>query len=60
MSGNIGYDIADVIHSLYDNIPIASIVVEMKKKNKRKRTNKWLHLNDQIKHENVYTLVRIT
>ena len=35
MSGNIGYDIADVIHSLYDNIPIASIVVEMKKKKKK-------------------------
>ena len=32
MSGNIGVDIADVIHSLWDNIPIAAIVVETKKK----------------------------
>ena len=32
MSGNIGYDIADVIHSIYSNIPVAAIVVEMKKK----------------------------
>ena len=32
MSGNIGYDIADVIHSLYSNIPCNAIIVEMKKK----------------------------
>ena len=32
MSGNIGVDIADVIHSLWDNIPIAAIIVETKKK----------------------------
>tara|TARA_B110000971_G_C19704704_1_gene361497 strand:- start:77 stop:607 length:531 start_codon:yes stop_codon:yes gene_type:complete len=35
MSGNIGYDIAEVIHSLYDNIPIDAIVVDMKKKKEK-------------------------
>ena len=37
MSGDIGYDVANVIHKLFPNIPEAAIVVDKKLKKAKKK-----------------------
>ena len=37
MSGDIGYDVADVIHKLFPNVPADAIVVDKKKKKEKKK-----------------------
>ena len=41
MSGDIGYDVANVIHKLFPNIPEAAIVVDKKLKKAKKKTGNW-------------------